>query len=308
MNLNQLVYANEINRLGSFSRAAQTLFISQSALSKSIHALEVELGREIFIRTTEGIAATDFGRAFLMEAEKTLQHVERMKKMASHVEEGRGQPLRFGATCGQMMFASEIFARLLAQYMNVETDFQFYQKSYSEVYADVKEGRSSLGILMTLNTYTEEACTLFEENGLEYHALGRLNVGVALARNNPLNELELNRMKKGLLSEQLLLMTKETIYPFTKEAEEIRTACGNPRVVYVADNDTAVSLCGQLPAYFCVAQCGKIYNKLNVPLSMVIYPCQNIHLKYEFGWLKKKHTELTQVETRFIHEIMKLFR
>lgn len=308
MNLNQLVYANEINRLGSFSRAAQTLFISQSALSKSIHALEVELGREIFIRTTEGIAVTDFGRAFLMEAEKTLQHVERMKKMASHVEEGRGQPLRFGATCGQMMFASEIFARLLAQYMNVETDFQFYQKSYSEVYADVKEGRSSLGILMTLNTYTEEACTLFEENGLEYHALGRLNVGVALARNNPLNELELNRMKKGLLSEQLLLMTKETIYPFTKEAEEIRTAFGNPRVVYVADNDTAVSLCGQLPAYFCVAQCGKIYNKLNVPLSMVIYPCQNIHLKYEFGWLKKKHTELTQVETRFIHEIMKLFR
>lgn len=308
MNLNQLVYANEINRLGSFSRAAQTLFISQSALSKSIHALEVELGREIFIRTTEGIAATDFGRAFLMEAEKTLQHVERMKKMASHVEEGRGQPLRFGATCGQMMFASEIFARLLAQYMNVETDFQFYQKSYSEVYADVKEGRSSLGILMTLNTYTEEACTLFEENGLEYHALGRLNVGVALARNNPLNELELNRMKKGLLSEQLLLMTKETIYPFTKEAEEIRTAFGNPRVVYVADNDTAVSLCRQLPAYFCVAQCGKIYNKLNVPLSMVIYPCQNIHLKYEFGWLKKKHTELTQVETRFIHEIMKLFR
>ena len=307
MNLNQLVYANEINRLGSFSRAAQTLFISQSALSKSIHALEVELGREIFIRTTEGIAATDFGRAFLMEAEKTLQHVERMEKMASHVEEGRGQPLRFGATCGQMMFASEIFARLLAQYMNVETDFQFYQKSYSEVYADVKEGRSSLGILMTLNTYTEEACTLFEENGLEYHALGRLNVGVALARNNPLNELELNRMKKGLLSEQLLLMTKETIYPFTKEAEEIRTAFGNPRVVYVADNDTAVSLCGQLPAYFCVAQCGKIYNKLNVPLSMVIYPCQNIHLKYEFGWLKKKHTELTQVETRFIHEIMKLF-
>ena len=111
----------------SFSEASKQLFISQSALSKSIHALEVELGREIFIRTTEGIAATDFGRAFLMEAEKTLQHVERMKKMTSHVEEGRGQPLRFGATCGQMMFASEIFARLLAQYMNVETDFQFAQ-------------------------------------------------------------------------------------------------------------------------------------------------------------------------------------
>ena len=46
MNLNQLIYASEINRLGSFSRAAQTLFISQSALSKSIHSLEVELEQE----------------------------------------------------------------------------------------------------------------------------------------------------------------------------------------------------------------------------------------------------------------------
>ena len=46
MNLNQLIYASEINRLGSFSRAAQTLYISQSALSKSIHALELELEQD----------------------------------------------------------------------------------------------------------------------------------------------------------------------------------------------------------------------------------------------------------------------
>ena len=89
MNLNQLIYASEINRLGSFSRAAQTLYISQSALSKSIHALELELEQEIFIRTTEGITTTDFGRAFLAEAEKTLQHVDRIKSMAVQAEEKR---------------------------------------------------------------------------------------------------------------------------------------------------------------------------------------------------------------------------
>ena len=83
MNLNQLIYASEINRLGSFSRAAQTLFISQSALSKSSHALEVELEQELFIRTTEGAVPTEFGRAFLEEAEQTLRHVNRMREMAS---------------------------------------------------------------------------------------------------------------------------------------------------------------------------------------------------------------------------------
>ena len=89
-----------------------------------------------------------------------------------------------------MLFASEIFARLLAQYLNADTDFQFYQKTYSEVFTDVKDGRCDLGILMTLNLYTEEACSLFAQNDMEYHALGRLNVGVAVDRNNPVNELD----------------------------------------------------------------------------------------------------------------------
>lgn len=307
MNLNQLIYASEINRLGSFSRAAQTLFISQSALSKSIHSLEVELEQELFIRTTEGAVPTEFGRAFLEEAEQTLQHVNRMKEMAS-VKKGRAKtPLRFSASCGQMLFASEVFARLLARHLDEDADFQFYQRTYSEVFTDVRDGRCDLGVLMTLNTFTDEACALFAENGIEYHALGRLNVGIAVSRSNPLNEMEISRVRKGMLAEQRLLMTKETISPFTREETELRNALGNPRVVYVADNDTAVSLCGQIPAYFCVAQSGRIYNKLNIPLSMVIYPCQNIRLKYEFGWIKKETTALSEVEKQFIRELTILF-
>ena len=57
-----------------------------------------------------------------------------------------------------------------------------------------------------------------------------------------------------------------------------------------------------------VAQSAKIYNKLNLPISMVIYPYQNVNLKYEFGWIKKNQTELTRVERTFISEIMRLFR
>ncbi|MFR6331025.1 MAG: hypothetical protein ACLUOI_20965 [Eisenbergiella sp.] len=57
-----------------------------------------------------------------------------------------------------------------------------------------------------------------------------------------------------------------------------------------------------------MAQSAKIYNKLNLPISMVIYPYQNVNLKYEFGWIKKNQTELTRVERTFISEIMRLFR
>ena len=112
----------------------------------------------------------------------------------------------FSASCGQMLFASEIFARLLARYLDRETDFQFYQKSYSEVFSDVRDGRCDLGILLMLNLSTEEACELFEQNDLEYQSLGSLKVGVAVYQTNPFNELGLTRLRKTHLEEQTLLL------------------------------------------------------------------------------------------------------
>ena len=69
-----------------------------------------------------------------------------------------------------IIYLKDVYKR--QQYLNADTDFQFYQKTYSEVFTDVKDGRCDLGILMTLNLYTEEACSLFAQNDMEYHALG----------------------------------------------------------------------------------------------------------------------------------------
>ena len=50
---NQLVYLTEIVNQKSFTRAAEKLFLSQSTLSKSIKALEGELGVEIINRQSK---------------------------------------------------------------------------------------------------------------------------------------------------------------------------------------------------------------------------------------------------------------
>ena len=58
MRLEQLSYLIEITRLRSISRAAETLHISQPALSASVKSLETELGRTLFKRTNRGIFLT----------------------------------------------------------------------------------------------------------------------------------------------------------------------------------------------------------------------------------------------------------
>ncbi len=76
---------------------------------------------------------------------------------------------------------------------------------------------------------------------------------------------------RSQLKNQALVMVRETIYPFIKEVEELKVAFDDPGIVYVEDNDTAFSLCKQIPAYMCMAQSTGIYRKLNIPVSMVIY-------------------------------------
>lgn len=306
MNLNQLLYVSEISRLGSFSKAAQTLYISQSALSKSIHALEMELKQEIFIRTPEGVTTTEFGKTFILESEKIMQHVSRIKGMT--VPEENKEILKFSVVCGQMFFAKEVFLRMMSRYLNTNTEFEFYQKSQSAVFEAVRDKVCNLGIVAALTTYSEEVSRLFIQHDMEYHSLGRMSVGVAVGRNNPIYESGVTRLKKSMLKGQILVAMKEEIWPFSREQEEIRAAFGNPKTVYVSDNDTAVSICNQMPAFFCVAQSERLYNKLNMPLGMLLYPYQNMNLKYEYGWIKRRNTELTSVEKLFISEITSLFK
>lgn len=61
MRLEQLSFLIEIARLRSISRAAETLHISQPALSAAVKSLETELGRTLFKRTNKGIFLTAEG-------------------------------------------------------------------------------------------------------------------------------------------------------------------------------------------------------------------------------------------------------
>lgn len=56
---------SEVARLGSFSRAATALHVTQSAVSQQIRLLEQEVGTSLFQREGRQVALTDFGRVYL---------------------------------------------------------------------------------------------------------------------------------------------------------------------------------------------------------------------------------------------------
>lgn len=83
MELRQLKYFVEVGRLGSFSLASKSLFITQSTISQQIQKLEEELGVELLTRDTRHVTLSDYGEQFYPCAVQVLEEaragVERIK-------------------------------------------------------------------------------------------------------------------------------------------------------------------------------------------------------------------------------------
>lgn len=72
MEINQLHYFTIVAKMESITKAASVLYLTQSALSRSIAKLEAELGTNLFDRDGGRLVLNDTGRKFLEYAEEAL--------------------------------------------------------------------------------------------------------------------------------------------------------------------------------------------------------------------------------------------
>jgi DNA-binding transcriptional LysR family regulator len=92
MNYRQVEVFKAIMDSGSITGAARVLRISQPAVSKALRSLETDLGLQLFIRTTKGIAASDEARALYAEVERTYFGMQNLARFAGSLrdrKEGR---------------------------------------------------------------------------------------------------------------------------------------------------------------------------------------------------------------------------
>jgi DNA-binding transcriptional LysR family regulator len=76
MELRHLRTIDAVARHGSFTRAAEELYLAQSAISQQIRRLESELGIEVFRRNSRSVEVTEEGRLVLAHARRVLAEVD----------------------------------------------------------------------------------------------------------------------------------------------------------------------------------------------------------------------------------------
>lgn len=95
MNIDGLKYFVTVAECGSFSKAAERLYITQPALSRHIQRLEEELGAPLLQRSRkDGVVPTELGALCLQDARQLLTHAERIRSRAISKQNG---------TCGTIV-------------------------------------------------------------------------------------------------------------------------------------------------------------------------------------------------------------
>jgi len=98
MELDNLKAFTHVAEHGSFSRAAESLFITQPAVSKRVAGLESELNTRLFDRIGHKITLTTAGNALLPRARQILLDVEDSKRAVTNLSDSVSGPLIIGTS------------------------------------------------------------------------------------------------------------------------------------------------------------------------------------------------------------------
>lgn len=98
MNTKQLEYVRILSREGSFSKAAETLNITQPSLSQYIKKIEQEIGLLLFDRINGDVRLTDAGRIYLESGKRILDIEQQMDAQLQDIAKYKNGTIRIGTS------------------------------------------------------------------------------------------------------------------------------------------------------------------------------------------------------------------
>jgi LysR family cyn operon transcriptional activator len=164
MELSQLRTFREVAGALSFTRAAQKLNMTQSAVSHQIKALERELGEPLFIRAKRGVRLSDAGQLALSYAERILEEADALReRIHGDDHEPRGRVRAAAATQAFVHLFARIFESFMRDHDRIELSFRT-TVSTEQTVADILNGAADVGFA-SLPVYSPalQVTELFED-------------------------------------------------------------------------------------------------------------------------------------------------
>lgn len=148
MNITHLEYFLEVVRMGSFSKAATSLHVTQPSISKMIQSLEEELGVTLVLRNAKHIELTDAGKIILDQAQQIVTRFHNLTTELDDIVHLKKGKVRIGLP---HISGSTVLPRILGEfnqkYPNIQ--IQLFEFGSKKIQLGVHEGALDVGIVCT---------------------------------------------------------------------------------------------------------------------------------------------------------------
>lgn len=151
--IRHLEYFSEVAKHLSFTKASQSLHVSQPSISKAIKNLEEELGVPLFYRSSKQLELTDAGKAVLINAKNVLEAFKNLTLELTDIMELKSGEIRIGIP---PIVGAAFFSKLISQY---KKNYPLVKITLTEVGTNkikqqVEEGSLDIGLICTIPTQT----------------------------------------------------------------------------------------------------------------------------------------------------------
>ncbi|QDR82311.1 LysR family transcriptional regulator [Sporomusa termitida] len=146
MDIRQLEYFIEVARQRSFSKAAETLHVSQPSISKTIKDLETQLGSTLFYRNTKIVELTDAGEAILEQAQQIVSSFLNINVQLKGITKLQTGKIHIGLP---PITGVSDFAQSLGQFKNEYPNIQIklYEYGSKKIELGIQDGTLDMGII-----------------------------------------------------------------------------------------------------------------------------------------------------------------
>lgn len=291
MRIQQLEYLERIVEAGSINEAAKRLFLTQPSLSNAVKELENEMGIQIFQRSSGGISLTAEGREFMTYSKQILDQVNLMNE---RYKNGQQRKQSFSVSAQHYAFVVHAFVELIKSVNANEYQFTLRETETQNIFNDLAQFKSELGILYTNGFNQKIMQRLFKENNLVFTPLFVAKPHIFVSRYNPLT------------SKSSVNLSDLEYFPYLSYeqgevnsfyfSEEILSTLSHKKSIKVSDRATIFNLMVGLNGY--TISSGIISSKLNDD-KIVAIPL-NVDDDITMGWLKHRQVELSPLAERYL--------
>lgn len=164
MTLRHLRIFKAIAETGNFTKAAQLLNVTQSAVSHTMHELEDEAGTALFDRLSKGVQLTQSGRLLLEEVTPILSACDNLESHIGSLE--RTAPIRIVSS---ITIATFKLPQLLRQFNAIWPDIQVEVEVVSAANAVeiLKSGKADIALIEGVAPQGPFNCRKFDSYNLQ---------------------------------------------------------------------------------------------------------------------------------------------